>query len=324
LENIDKSQEQDGSETSRDKMFIFILNPTAGKHKALELKDEIYSKFEKANMSDRCIFTFTQRPLHATELARHFSDKYGEDAIIFACGGDGTINEVLNGLIGSKSILSVIPAGTGNDFVKSINTMKNSQQIIENIFNYKVRRIDCANLSGRIFINVSSLGFDTMVGDRAKKLVSKAKFLGGLSYFIAIFLCLFGKNYSKMKYRLTCVDENGAPAEYEKEVEFVLAAIANGKGYGGMFLPCPMAVLDDGFLDVCVIDRLSPLKILSMVPRYIKGTHTTHPAAHFFKVTSGHIEGVGEELLVNCDGESFVKDAVDFEIMPGAVEIAYY
>lgn len=304
--------------------YIFILNPTAGKHRSLELKDEILKRFQRADLADRCSFLFTEKPLHATQLAREQAQKYGNKAIIYACGGDGTVNEVLNGIIGSDAIMSVIPAGTGNDFIKSLYSTRQTSQVIERIFDFKVKKIDSAMLDDTYFVNVSSLGFDTIVGDRAKKMVAKAKFLGGSAYFLAIFVCLFGKNYSKMKYTFDCVDEAGIPSTISGTKEFVLAAIANGAYYGGMFNPCPGADLSDGLIDVCIVDRISIPEILKMIPKYIKGTHISHPAVHMLKVTGGFMEADGEKLLVNCDGESFVEENVRLKVVPGSVTAAYY
>lgn len=311
-------------ENSDQKNFIFILNPTAGRHKALELKEIITKKFNEIGRLQQCVFHFTERPMHAMELAREYAARFGENAIIYACGGDGTINEVANGIIGTDSILSVIPAGTGNDFVKTLYSKYDPEYVIDNILNYKIKKIDSATLDGRTFVNVSSLGFDTIVGDKAKKIVAKAKFLGRGAYFIAIFVCLFGKNYSRMKYHFETIEEQGKEQIYENEQDFVLAALANAQYYGGLFHPCPMADLSDGYLDICIVDRISPLKILAMIPKYIKGTHISEPVATFYKVKSGIIEGVGEKLLVNCDGESFVREKIELEIYPGSLTVAYY
>ncbi len=311
-------------ENTDQKTFIFIMNPTAGKHQSLELKEVILKQFETQGNSQDCIVRFTERPLHATEMAREYALLYGNSAIIYACGGDGTINEVANGIIGTEAIMSVIPAGTGNDFVKTLYSNRDPGFIIGNILNYKLKKIDSATLDGRTFVNVSSLGFDTIVGDRAKRMVAKAKFLGGSAYFVAIFVCLFGKNYSRMKYRFDTVDDQGNGIVCEKEQDFVLAAIANGEYYGGLFHPCPMAEMSDGYIDICIVDRLSIPKILSMIPKYIKGTHIKEKVVTLYKVKSGIMEAVGEKLLVNCDGESFVKDRVELAVFPASINVAYY
>lgn len=311
-------------DTSSIHKFIFILNPTAGKHLALELKTQICAKFEELGLIDKCIFHFTERPLHATQLAREYAQKYNGDAIIYACGGDGTINEVANGIIGTSAIMSVIPSGTGNDFIKTLYTIRDSKAIIDNIQNYKIKRIDTAVIDGKTFINIASLGFDTIVGDKAKKMVAKAKFLGGSAYFLAIFVCLFGKNYEKMKYRFESIDDNNNPVVYEREMEFILAALANAQYYGGMFRPCPMADLSDGYLDVCIVERISIPKILSLIPKYIKGTHINEKVVKLYRVKSGLIEGCGSKLMVNCDGESFIEEKIKFQINPESITVAYY
>lgn len=311
-------------EDAAKKKYIFIINPTAGNHKATELKDEIVQKFESLGILEKCLIRFTERPLHAMQLAREYAGLYGGDAIIYACGGDGTVNEVVNGIIGTDAVLSVIPSGTGNDFVKTLFSNQNKHEIIADILNYELGKIDSATLDGRTFVNISSLGFDTIVGDRAKQMVSKAKFLGGFAYFLAIFICLFQKNYSHMKYHFESENIKGEPVHYDGEMDFVLAAIANGRHYGGMFNPCPDADLRDGFLDICLVGRLNPFKILIMIPSYIKGTHTGNAAAKMFKIKKGYIENPKENLLVNCDGESFTKKRVDFEIIPDSIHVACY
>jgi len=324
LKNFDLEDEPDRFIEKDIKKYIFILNPTAGKHRASEIKAKIISKFEVANKRDNLIVVYTERPLHAKELARDFASRYGDDCIIYACGGDGTINEVANGIFGTNSSLGVIPMGTGNDFVKSVYNTRSPEKIIDNLFNYKLETIDCATIDKRIFINVTSLGFDTIVANKAKELVTKFKVLGKLSYLLAIFICLAGKNYSKMKYKMTNESEDSTFSHHEGEIEFVLAAFANGKSYGGMFTPCPEASVKDGMLDVCIAKRLSVIKILTLIPRYIKGTHINHPAVEMFKIKRAHIEGVGESLSINCDGESFIKDSVDIEIIPDSIRLAVY
>jgi len=327
LKNFDFEVESKMLARKEIKKYIFIINPTAGKHKASEIKAKIISKFNLESRNDSLIIAFTQRPFHAKILASEYAAKYDDECIIYACGGDGTINEVANGIYGTKSYLGVIPMGTGNDFIKSVYNLKIPEKIIDNLFEYKFETIDCATIDNRIFINVTSLGFDTIVAKKAKELVAKFKFLGKFSYLLAIFICLAGKNYSKMKYKMLL--DNGASdcsteTYDEGEIEFVLAAFANGKSYGGMFTPCPGAKINDGLLDVCIAKRLTVIKILSLIPRYIKGTHINQAAVGMYKIKKARIEGVGESLFINCDGESFLKEAVDIEIIPDSINLVVY
>lgn len=306
------------------KKYIFIINPAAGKHKALEIKEKITAKFSREGKMDNLIIAFTERPLHAGEIAGEYAKTYKKECIIYACGGDGTINEVANGIYGTNAVMGIIPSGTGNDFIKSAYKIRTAEKIIENLFEYKINTVDCAKIDNRIFMNVSSMGFDTIVAEKAKELVKKFKFLGKFSYLLAIFVCLAGKKYSNIRYYMVSVDESGKLSRKEGEVEFVLAAFANGKSYGGMFTPCPNASITDGVLDVCIAGRLSTMKILPLIPRYIKGSHTNHPAVGMFKIKKAVIKGLGENLLINCDGESFKKESVDIEVIPGGINLAVY
>ncbi len=311
---------------AKEAKFIFILNPTAGKQKAFQFKKLIENKFKEHGKEDSCRFFFTEKPLHAKELAKSLSEEYGSGAIIYACGGDGTVNEIANGMAGKSSLMSVIPAGTGNDFVKTVYSKPKlkPEEIIDRVFDYKEQICDLGILDDMYFANVASLGFDTLVAMHADKLAARFKFIGGLSYLVAVFICLFKKNYTRIKYNFVCVDEDGEESVFKGEDDFTLAAIGNGGRYGGIFTPCPDARVDDGLLDVCLVSRVSVLEIITLLPRYVKGTHTNHEKVKIFRIKSGNLEGVGEQLLINLDGESFAKHRVEVGIRKHAVKTALY
>lgn len=127
-----------------------------------------------------------------------------------------------------------------------------------------------------------------------------------------------------MHYRFETVDESGAIQVVEQDANYILAAICNGRYYGGGFNPAPQASQDDGLLDVCLVDSLPLMKILPLIPKYKKGTHIGHPAIHCWKATAGQIRYTSERLLGNFDGEIFEADTLDFNVMPKALRFAFY
>ncbi len=304
-------------------LYRFIINPTAGKHRSESLERAIDARFAALGAGLHEIH-FTERPDHATEIARAIGARDGARAVVFACGGDGTVNEVVNGLAGTGAALGVLPCGTGNDFVRTVYKARSPEEILPAIGTQSYRAIDAARFNDRLFVNVASLGFDTIVGLKAKAMVAKAPWIGGISYLFAAVAGLAGKHLFPMRLELTLQDGEGRTEEVVREEEFVLMALCNGSYYGGGFLPAPGATVEDGLLDFCVVRRLGVARILALIPKYMKGKHTGHPAVTTYKVRKGTIRKVDEPLAVNCDGESSYEDEIGFEVLPGAIRLAVF
>ena len=301
---------------------VFILNPTAGRHLYAEVQARIRSAPWK---SDRDEIHLTERPGHATDLARDAAQRLGADALVFACGGDGTVNEVVNGLVGTPAALGVLPIGTGNDFVKSLYRERSAFAILDRLPEALFRRIDVGRMNGRCFVNVASLGFDTEVGNYAKRMVARRPWLGGFSYLLAVFACLSGNRVFHMECELEGEDPDGRPVSFRGARDFTLAAVCNGGYYGGGFHPAPGASLEDGLLDVCLVDRKTVPQILGLVPKYRNGTHLDgRPGIHMVRTRSGVFRKRELPLNLNCDGESGEADEIVFEILPGALTLACY
>ena len=304
-------------------LYRFILNPTAGKHRSDAIERAIEARFAALGSHDHEIHR-TERPGHATEIARAIAERDGAAAVVFACGGDGTVNEVVNGIAGTATALGVLPCGTGNDFVRTVYGVHDPFRIIERLDAYTLKHIDVARFNDRIFVNVASLGFDTIVSLKAKAMVAKAPWIGGISYLLAAFAALAGNHLFPMGMRLDTVEADGTEITVVREEPFVLAAVCNGSYYGGGFRPTPGADVADGLLDVCVVRRIGVLKILALIPTYRTGKHTQNPAVKIYKVRRGSIRRVDAELAVNCDGESSFEDGIVFEVLPGALRLAVY
>ncbi len=288
---------------------IFIINPMAGKGKATELIPVIEDYFK--DKADEYRIQVTDYPGHATEIAREYSSI--EECRIYSVGGDGTVNEVVNGIAGTQSSLGVIPAGSGNDFIRSITTTYNINDILVNTINGEVKNIDLAKANNKYFINISSIGFDADVVVNADKFKKVSGITGSMAYVISIIYTVIQKRISKIKIH---IDDS------EMELKLLLAAIANGKFYGGGMLAAPEAKIDDGLFDICLISEASRFQILSLFPKYIRGEHGQLKEVQFLRGKKIKIES-SEDLRLNIDGEIFPSFNIEFEIIEKGIKVIF-
>ena len=306
---------------------LFIINPKAGKGKTLDYVDIIKNYFSGNN--EKYIIEITKYPGHATKLVREYvsHDKYR----VYAIGGDGTVNEVVNGLIGSNSILAVIPAGCGNDFFKSIQEISNDKDnylsfniteksskkdILDHMIKGIESQIDICKINEKYFANIASVGFDAEVTYKSNKIKNIPFISGLLAYSLSIFTMLFTYTWHPLKIN---IDDGNTVFTIEKNA--LLVAVANGKYYGGGMQPAPLAKIDDGFLDVCLIDYVGRLKILRFFPKFLKGKHGEIKEVSFQRCKKLSIYSKNN-IAINIDGEAGITNGeINFEIIPSALKI---
>jgi YegS/Rv2252/BmrU family lipid kinase len=286
---------------------LFIINPVAGQGKPLKIIPEIKNIFSSRN--DSFIIEVTQKPGHATDIARCYANK--DNYRVYAVGGDGTLNEVLNGLVNTGSSLAVIPAGTGNDFSKNIYSTSNVQDILVQTINGKECPVDIAKINNRYFINISSVGLDAEVANTTNRLKNTGMFRGSFAYLAGLFTTLLKYNSHILKVTID-------GKTFEKDS--LLLAIANGKYYGGGIQPAPEANISDGLLDICFVTKMNIFRIIKLLPLYIKGKHGGLKYVSFYR--GKKIEVVNShEMALNIDGEiTIVKKAI-CEIIPKAISL---
>jgi len=282
------------------KKHIFIINPTAGKQKGLELVNHIKSKFP-----DPIILT-TKYPGHATELAKEYATT---DAIIYSVGGDGTLNEVINGIMASEYASEVIfanvPCGSGNDFIKGFTNEKDPYKLLDNYLVHNIKVIDVGVINGRNFINISSAGFDAEIVLGAKKFKQLPFVSAGLAYIISVFATLINlKGYSVTIQ----IDE-----EKPQKTNVLFIIMANGRYYGGGMKAAPNAILDDGLFDFCIVDQIKRREVPFLLPRFMKGKHEN---LKVLKTIQGHKMTIKSEtpLPLNIDGEVLLSDSINITI----------
>ena len=286
------------------KKHVFILNPKAGFCKIDEWKDLILKKFK-----DKAEIRVTEYAGHATEIAKEYEDSY-----LYAVGGDGTANEAMCGTVGSSNALCILPAGSGNDFVRTIYKKIKSKQrtvkgILERVDSFSEKVIDCARANNSFFMNIASVGFDAEVVKNSEKF-ENLPFMRKISYILAIFYTIF--NYKGIDLE---GEIDGVPFKQKS----LLLCIANGIYYGGGLPIAPSAVLEDGKLDVYLIESVRPLTFLTILPRLANGSHVKVKYVKHFRAEK--ISIWGKDLMLNLDGELIPTNRADIEIIPGGLTI---
>lgn len=268
---------------------LFIVNPAAGKGQSVRMIPEIHKQME--GEKDTFQVRITAEAGHATRIAHEQAQE--EDTRVYSIGGDGTLNEVLNGIADGKSSLAVIPAGSGNDFIRSLPYGNHLTDIIQRTIHGIERDIDIGSMNGKYFINIASAGLDAEIVMNARKL-KKLPFISGYAaYLLSIFISIFGYKSPEMQVEMDDVSIRD---------RMLMIIMANGRYYGGGMQPAPGAVIDDGLLDVCVVRNVGKLKILRLFPRLIRGTHASIPQVSFHKTRRLSIQCDGE-IAFNIDGE---------------------
>ena len=318
--------------------YVFIMNRFADKKRKTDV-DMAISELREKDGADVHVH-MTDYAGHAGEIAADYASRYGADAMIIACGGDGTVHEVSNALVFGKTPMAVLPMGTGNDFARSVlpeKYQRNPELVVSRIDRHEIHpadviRIDSYDRSGMLIpdssgysINISSLGLDTLVQAEAKKLTKAARHLRLIrrhAYTIATVICIVRGWDFRLKYNIDLTDGGTSSGE----TSYCLACICNGQFYGNGFRPSPQARIDDGVLDVSVVEDMPLRKVIPLVPRYKKGTHLPHPKIHTFRATGGVFTAVEGRppLMGNYEGEDFSGNQVRFKVVPGAVPFAYF
>jgi len=286
-------------------MYTFIVNPVAGNGKPIKCMDKVDEYLNHKQIPFEVLYT--KAPGHATDLAAKFIADDDIKAVV-AVGGDGTVAEVAAGLLGTERPLGIIPAGTGNDYRRSLDIADDTIGAVDIILANKQRKADTVKINGRTFLNIITVGLDVEVVKRAPKY----KLFGEASYTMAAIDRAF---FAKPNRAKIIIDG------HEEEKEFLLFAAGCGAYYGGGMNPLPGANPYDGLLDLCLIDNVSTFKILSLLPKYKVGAHVDLDITHFSKAKN--IKIVSENpLAVNADGEVLPPiHELEYQIVPGNLNV---
>lgn len=273
---------------------VFIVNPVSGKGKAAKVAIGIKKVCEKESLNYQMYYT--NAPGDATKIAKGIK---GKDNIIYSVGGDGTLNEVLNGVVGSKNILSVVPAGSGNDFYKTLEKIDDEMPLV-----------DVGKINKKYFINVVSIGIDAEVAKNAE-VMKKLKIPPSQIYNASIIYTFFKYKFKNIEFSVDNSSSKG---------KCTLLTICNGTMYGGGYKIAPEALLSDGYFDVYFIDKIHKPIMPFLINKLKNGTHESLKEVTKSKATKIKFK-CDYDLVCNVDGEIMVDKKFNIKLIPKALLI---
>ena len=289
------------------KKYKLIANPAAGRGKANAAVLQVVELFKAKGASFD--LELTTAPRQAAEIARKALKEFD---VIVAVGGDGTVNEIVPGMLFSTKPLGIIPSGSGNDFIKSLGIPNNIEKAVDIVLKGGTRIIDAGKINGMYFANGVGIGFDAAV-NRASYEMNHSK--RGLWLYVCALVRTLGK-YKPVPVRITI---NGGIME---ETPFLLT-IGNGTTCGGGFKLTPHARVDDGLLDVTIVKPLGIPTLLWHLPKVFLGTiDKVTNYARLMRTSRLSVASV-HPVPVHVDGEVFPGDGkeLEIEIVPGALTV---
>lgn len=269
--------------------YVFIINPITGKRKGIDIVTIINEYCISKNINYKVVCT--KDVGHAEYLASLYKNL--ENTVIYSVGGDGTLNEVINGMVNSKASLGIIPIGSGNDFYKSL--IESNDSII-----------DLGKVNDKYFINIASIGLDA-------EIVLGANNLKGYDFpNELIYITSLVNNY----FKYDCI--NVKLDEVLKEL--TILTICNGKYYGRGFKIAPNAKLNDGLFDVVEVDKISKLKIIKLLCKLSMSKHLTDKDVKYYKTNNITVES---PFALNCniDGEIIAGRIFNFNIVSNVLRL---
>ena len=266
--------------------LLFIVNPISGIGRQKKIETLIEQTIDRG-LFDYTV-RYTERIHHGTDLAKEAVEQGCFDAIV-AVGGDGSVNDVVSGLVGSNLALGIIPCGSGNGLARNLKIPLTPTHAIEAINHYKIAEIDTIYLNDRVVASIAGIGFDARVARRMKQ--TKVR---GLQAYAKIILTDY-PTYKEHTYRLN-IDGN----EIERKAWFISFANSNQFGYNTAI--APLAQLDDGLIDVCIVDRIPLLHLPMTAPLLYLNHFELSQHVEYFKAHEVTVYN-NEEKWVNIDGE---------------------
>ncbi|MCK4570589.1 diacylglycerol kinase family lipid kinase [Candidatus Bipolaricaulota bacterium] len=287
--------------------YFLIVNLIAGQGRCKELFPKIKVELDRRRV--RYDLHFTNEPMEAIDVA-----KMGIEAgfsHIVAMGGDGTINEVANGLLGSDATLAVIPAGTGNDFIRMLGIPSDPMQAIDTLLDGAPRTMDLGQVDGeRCFVNGLGIGLDAQV---ARDVLKMERLRGAPAYLTAAVREVF---------RFRAFPVTLATPEEQLELTCLSLGVANGIFAGGGFKLAPRADINDGLIDISALGDYPKLERLYRLPKVRAGKHVDWKNVTYRQTSEVTISST-KKLIAHVDGEPYhlPSDSFTVKALPQALRV---
>lgn len=287
-------------------MYHIIVNPQGGKGKSLKILKQVCKILQERN-AEFCVH-HTERKGHATEIARELSRE--ADCNLLVMGGDGSFNEVLCGIENFQNVtLGLIPCGTGNDFVRASAHPSNVKKAMDVILHGETSYVDYIQFTDGRSLNVLGAGMDVDVLLKYESMKHKRK----LNYYLSLFYTLTHVRFHHMRITI----DNGEPMERN----VFMIGIGNGRYIGGGMPVCPSAVIDDGKLQLVIINEIPKSKILGAVLKFLKGEHVKLACTEVLDGKKIKIE-ILDDSRFEADGEILPQaDVLDAKVVSGKLKV---
>jgi diacylglycerol kinase (ATP) len=285
-----------------------IVNPSSGRERATEYAWAISERLREHY--DSVEIALTAGDGDATAAAkRAVEDGCGT---LFIAGGDGTVNEAVSGVAAAGALdavtIGIVPLGTGNDFAAALGIPLDVEEALQVLMRRERLRVDLGRVNDRIFLNTSGGGF---IGEVSVSVTPQMKTIAGrLAYLV-------GGAQALLEYEPVRATVTAEPGRVRFGVRLYAFAVCNSRLIGGGRLIAPSAIVDDGLLDLCLIDAMSTLDFVALARRVADGDHINDPRVRYLQASSLAIE-FDREVKVNTDGEVFTATLCNYAVLPRA------
>jgi diacylglycerol kinase (ATP) len=293
-------------------LIAFIINPISGgvRPDAARARAELASAIVDRHGDPAEVFV-TDRPGHARELTKAAVVRGAR--LVMAWGGDGTINEVASALVFGEIPLGIVPAGSGNGLARQLSISRKPADAIRHAIATEPRRIDVGELDDRIFVNVAGIGFDAHVAWRFNEQGTRRR---GLATYASV------AGRALMTYKPATYTIRSGNDEPRTPVRAVLITVANSPEFGNGAIIAPGARVDDGVLDLVVMEERSRFRTITQLPRLFQGTVDRAKGCSIRRITRATIESE-RPMVYHVDGEpASGGTSLRVRVHPGALYVA--
>jgi diacylglycerol kinase (ATP) len=286
--------------------FALIVNPRAGRRTAAWDESALRDLLEPLGLA--VSVRATRGPGDARRIAREIA---GRVRVIGVAGGDGTVHEVVNGLLPQRTPIVVIPSGSGNDFASLFGGPTSLRELAEIVGAGRGAELDVLSIADRFCVNSAGLGFEGLVNRMSH---GDSRLGGRTRYAIALVRAL--RSRARFRFRIT------TPRGDDISGEMLLVSIGNGRRTGGAFYLTPGAFPDDGLIDVCVVESMSRSKMLRILPLSLHGAHVTRPEVRMLRAESLTVEAdAGYPMHIDGEYIDAPPGLSEIKLLPGALRI---
>ena len=288
-------------------MFDIIFNPTSGKTKSTKALKRVEEIFTQQNVP--YTVHVTKHPSHATEIATRLTKSGNCNLIVL--GGDGTFHEVLNGIACFDNVkVGLIPCGTGNDFVRATKLSTNVDQAVQTILDGHTEFVDFIQIDNKRALNCAGAGMDV---DTLVKYAEMKHFKGKVKYYLALLSVLI-----KLKFHKAIITTD----DQQIETSIFMVAIGNGTCIGGGMPVSPLSDVQDGKLNVVIINELPRRKVLGALLKFLKGKHLSLPCVQHFLTTKVSLQ-ILDDGKTEIDGEVQQTQTLNCQVVTDTLQLYY-